>query len=59
MSWEDELYAEDEPMRETGLDWLQTTSPAIESRVDRRMKRAARKIRKAEKRYLKGLQHGG
>lgn len=51
MSWSDELDKRPEPERQTGLDWIHTISEADQSKVDRRMDRARRKLDRAEGKY--------
>jgi hypothetical protein len=51
VSWSDELDRRPEPERQTGLDWIYTISESDQSKVDRRMDRARRKLDRAEGKY--------
>jgi hypothetical protein len=51
MSWADELDKKPEPERQTGTDWLYTSSEADQSKADHRMAKARRKLDRAERKY--------
>lgn len=55
MSWADELDKKPEPERQTGLDWIYTISEADQSKVDRRMAKARRKLNRAERKYQRKM----
>jgi hypothetical protein len=55
MNWADELDNEPKPERQTGLDWIYTISEVEQSRQDRRMARARRKLNRAERKYTRKL----
>lgn len=55
MSWADELDKQPEPERQTGLDWLYTISKADQSKIDRRMAKARRKLDRAERKYQRRM----
>lgn len=51
MSWADALDEKPEPERQTGTDWIYTISEADQSKIDRRMAKARRKLSRAERKY--------
>lgn len=51
MSWSDALDEQPEYERQTGTDWLYTTTDAEQSKIDRRMAKARRKLDRAERVY--------
>jgi hypothetical protein len=55
MSWSDALDEQPEPERQTGLDWIRTISEADQSKVDRRMAKARRKLDRAERKYQRKM----
>lgn len=55
MSWADEIDKKPEPERQTGTDWLYTTTNAEQSKIDCRMAKARRKLDRAERAYVRKM----
>jgi hypothetical protein len=55
MAWSDALDEQPEPERQTGLDWIYTISEADQSKVDRRMAKARRKLDRVERKYQRKM----
>jgi hypothetical protein len=55
MAWSDALDEKPEPERQTGLDWIRTISEADQSKIDRRVAKARRKLDRAERKHQRKM----